>query len=125
MQGFDLLVINSSTEAFPLTVLEGLASGTPVLATAVGGIPEMLRHRENGWLVPARDERSLAEGMLTLLGDAHLREQLGSNGRRDAIARFSIERFSTEIHSLYRGILETGRTHYEGARNLAVKLSAD
>jgi L-malate glycosyltransferase len=125
MQGFDLLVINSCTEAFPLTLLEGLASGTPVLATAVGGIPEMIRHRENGWLVPARDERSLAEAMLTLLGDAHLREQLGSNGRRDAIARFSIEGFSTEIHSLYRRILETGRTHYEGARNLEVKLSAD
>ena len=126
MQGFDLLVINSRTEAFPLTVLEGLASGTPVLATAVGGIPEMIRHRENGWLVPARDKRSLAEAMLTLLGDAHLREQLGSNGRRDAIARFSIERFSTEIQSLYRGILETGRMpNYENARSLEVKLSAD
>jgi glycosyltransferase involved in cell wall biosynthesis len=126
MQGFDLLVINSCTEAFPLTVLEGLASGTPVLATAVGGIPEIIRHRENGWLVPARAQRSLAEAMITLLGDARLREQLGSNGRREAVTRYSIERFSTEIQSLYRSILETGRTpHYKSARNLEIKLSAD
>ncbi len=125
MQAFDLLVLNSRTEAFPLTALEGLASGRPVLATAVGGTPEMIRHGENGWLVPARDQQTLAEAMLLLLGDRNLREQLGSNGRRDAIARFSIERFATEIHSFYRGLLESGTTPHESARRLEVKLSAD
>ena len=125
MRGLDLLVVNSHTEAFALTVLEGLATGTAILATAVDGTLEMIRHGENGWLVPARDQQTLAEAMLLLLGDQNLREQLGSNGRRDAIARFSMERFATEIHSFYRGLLESGTTPHESARRLEVKLSAD
>jgi L-malate glycosyltransferase len=125
MRALDLLVVNSHTEAFALTVLEGLASGTAILATAVDGTPEMIRHGENGWLVPARDRQTLAEAMLLLLGDQNLREQIGGNGRRDAMARFSVERFATEIHSFYRGILESGRTPHESARRLEVKLSAD
>ena len=125
MRGLDLLVVNSHTEAFALTVLEGLATGTAILATAVDGTLEMIRHGENGWLVPARDQQTLAEAMLLLLGDRNLRAQLGANGRRDAIARFSIERFATEIHSFYRGILESGTTPHESARRLEVKLSAD
>ena len=125
MRGLDLLVVNSHTDAFSLTVLEGLATGTAILATAVDGTPEMIRHEENGWLVPARDQCKLAEAMLVLLGDQNLRQQLGGNGRRDAIGRFSIEHFATEIHSFYRGVLESGRTPHETRRRLEVKLSAD
>jgi glycosyltransferase involved in cell wall biosynthesis len=125
MRGLDLLVVNSHTDAFSLTVLEGLATGTAILATAVDGTPEMISHKENGWLVPARDQQKLAEAMLLLLGDQSLRERLGSNGRRDAIARFSIERFATEIHSFYRSMFESGRTPHESTRRLEVKLSAD
>ena len=125
MRGLDLLVVNSHTEAFALTVLEGLASGTAILATAVDGTPEMIRHKENGWLVPARDQQTLAAAMLLLLGDQNLREQLGSNGRRDAVARFSTERFATEVHAFYRGILESGTTPHESTRKLEVKLSPD
>lgn len=125
MRGLDLLVANSHTDAFSLTVLEGLATGTAILATAVDGTPEMIRHKENGWLVLARDEQALAEAMRFLLSDQDLREQLGRNGRRDAIARFSIETFATEIHSFYRSILESGRTPHESARRLEVKLTAD
>jgi len=106
MRALDLLVVNSRAEPFGLTVVEAMASGTPVLATAVDGIPEIVRHGESGWLIDGRDHRSLAEAMLMLLRDQNLRRKLGSNGRRDAIARFSIERFSTEIQSLYRGIFE-------------------
>lgn len=126
MQGLDLLVVNSRTEAFPLTVLEGLASGTPVLATAVGGIPEIIRHRENGWLVPARDEKALPDALLKLLSDAKLREQLGQAGRREAVARFSTERFLGEIHSLYRGAHRHGETpHRARAESLKAELTVD
>ena len=55
MQGVDVLVVNSHEEPLALTVLEGLSTGTAVLATSVGGTPEMIRHGENGWLVQARD----------------------------------------------------------------------
>lgn len=85
-----MLVINSHAESFALTVLEGLASGTAVLATSVGGTLEMIRHRENGWLVNRLDRNDLVDGLLTLLRDEALRRQMGSNGRRDAIALYSI-----------------------------------
>ena len=110
MQGLDVLVVNSHQEPFALTVLEGLASGTAVLATAVGGTPEMVRHRENGYLVSSRDHAELSNAILALLRDKNLRRQLGRNGRFDAIAKFSIDRFMKEIESLYRGVFESGKT---------------
>jgi glycosyltransferase involved in cell wall biosynthesis len=126
MQGLDLLVVNSRTEACPLTVLEGLASGTPVLATAVGGTPEMICHGENGWLVPACDQQSLTQAMLLLLRNKNLRRELGSNGRREALARFGVEEFITKIISLYRSVAERGRTpHQESSGVLEVKLIPD
>jgi glycosyltransferase involved in cell wall biosynthesis len=66
----------------------------------------MIRHGENGWLVNRRDREDLVSGMLTLLRDETLRRKLGDQGRRDAIARFSIERFMREVLALYRVVLE-------------------
>lgn len=114
MRGLDVLVVNSRAEPFALTVLEGLASGTPVLATAVGGIPEMIRHGENGWLVVAHDARPLADAILLLLRDQSLRSRIGEQGRREAIARFSVERFMREVDYLYRNTLTRGKTPHLG-----------
>jgi L-malate glycosyltransferase len=127
MQGLDVLVVNSHEEPFALTVLEGLSSGTAVLATSVGGTPEMIRHGKNGWLVKARDQNALAKAMLTLLGDQSLRRQLGREGRREAIARFSTNRFLKEVEDLYRELLDRGGMPQpnEAARNFAVNLSPD
>jgi glycosyltransferase involved in cell wall biosynthesis len=109
MQGIDVLVVNSHEEPFALTVLEGLSSGTAVLATSVGGTPEMIRHGENGWLVKAGDRDVLVKAMLTLLRDESLRRRLGRGGRREAIARFSIERFLREVEELYSEVLNRDR----------------
>jgi glycosyltransferase involved in cell wall biosynthesis len=127
MQGLDVLVVNSREEPFALTVLEGLSSGIAVLATSVGGTPEMIRHGENGWLVEARDQSALAKAMLTLLANQSLRCQLGCAGRREAIARFSTQRFLSEVEELYRDPLNGGRMPHrnESARNFEVNLSPD
>jgi glycosyltransferase involved in cell wall biosynthesis len=109
MQGIDVLVVNSHEEPFALTVLEGLSSGTAVLATSVGGTPEMIRHGENGWLVKAGDRDALVKAMLTLLRDESLRRRLSRAGRREAIARFSIERFLKEVEELYSEVLDRDR----------------
>src|SRR5882724_10812681 len=108
MQGVDVLVVNSHEEPFALTVLEGLSSGTVVLATSVGGTPEMIRHGENGWLVKARAQNALAKAMLTLFGDQSLRRQIGREGRQSAIARFSTNRFLKEVEQLYGDLLDSG-----------------
>lgn len=126
MRAVDVLVVNSHAEPFALTVLEGLASGAAVLATAVGGTPEMITHQENGFLVPPRDVPALADGLLTLLNDAEMRGRLGERARRDAWERFSIARYMDELHALYRETAaERVSPRQESAQTLQVKLSAD
>lgn len=127
MQVLDVLVVNSHEEPFALTVLEGLSSGIAVLATSVGGTPEMIGHGENGWLVKARDQNALAKALLTLFGDQSLRRQLGREGRRSAIARFSTNRFLKEVEGLYGDLLESGGMpqRKEVTRNFEVNLTPD
>jgi glycosyltransferase involved in cell wall biosynthesis len=127
MQGLDVLVVNSHEEPFALTVLEGLSSGIAVLATSVGGTPEMIRHGENGWLVEARDQNALGDAMQTLFGDQKLRRQFGHEGRNEAIGRFSTKRFLREVEGLYRNVLNSGGMPHrnQSARNFEVNLSPD
>ncbi|MFN2578090.1 MAG: glycosyltransferase family 4 protein [Pyrinomonadaceae bacterium] len=126
LQALDVLVVNSHQEPFALTVLEGLASGIAVLATAVGGTPEMVKHRVNGWLVKSGDEHELESGLVTLLSDRALRAKLGSQARVDAIARYSVLRYLADVFSLYREIsIPNGSPQAENMRGFRVKLSAD
>lgn len=126
IQAADVLVVNSHEEPFALTVLEGLASGAAVLATAVGGTPEMITHRVNGWLVAPRDREGLTDALLTLLSDRNLRTRLGAAARQDAIKHYSIARFMEEVDELYQRVCICGATpRPEPLNALEVKLSAD
>jgi len=73
----DLALLTSAWENLPHTVLEALALGTPVVATAVGGVPEVVVDGENGLLVPAGDVEAIAEAIARLVGDDELRARLG------------------------------------------------
>ena len=86
----DASVLPSAWENFPHTVVEALAVGCPVIATAVGGVPEVVREGENGLLVPPGDSAALAAALERFFGDASLRERL-----RGAAAR-SVEGYSEE-----------------------------
>ena len=72
----DASVLSSSWENFPHTVVEALALGTPVIATAVGGVPELVREEKNGLLVPPGDEEALAAAIRRVVSDPGLRERL-------------------------------------------------
>ncbi len=74
----DASVLSSSWENLPHTVLEALAVGSPVIATSVGGVPEVVRDGENGLLVPARDPRALAEAIRRFFADEDLRARLAA-----------------------------------------------
>lgn len=105
MQALDLLVINSSAEPFGLVALEAMACGTPVLATATGGLTEIIEHAKNGWLVSLRDERALAAAIVSLCRQPMLRAKLVEEGRKTVAARFSSDRYMTELQDFY---LESG-----------------
>lgn len=101
MSALDLLVMNSRSEAFPLVALEGMAAGVPVLATAVGGLPELIKHEQNGWLVPFGDEEKLIDGMVSLLGRRDLSAQLAADARQHVITAFPVHKFMNRIEAVY------------------------
>jgi L-malate glycosyltransferase len=101
----DLFLLPSEQESFGLAALEALASGVPVVATNVGGLPEVVRHGETGWLVPVRDPPALATAVLKLLADEPSRAAMGRAARADALARFRPEPVVARVEALYRELL--------------------
>jgi glycosyltransferase involved in cell wall biosynthesis len=86
LRAVDAALLSSRWENFPHVVVEALAVGTPVIATAVGGVPEVVRDGENGLLVPPNDAPALAEAIRRLIGEAGLRERLARAAARSVDA---------------------------------------
>jgi glycosyltransferase involved in cell wall biosynthesis len=101
MQALDLLVINSTAEPFGLVALEAMACGTPIVAAVSGGIPELIEHNQNGWLVPQGDSQSLAAAMVNLGRQPKLRARFAEQGKKHIVARFSAERYLHELENFY------------------------
>jgi glycosyltransferase involved in cell wall biosynthesis len=99
----DLFVLPSRTEAFPNGVMEAMAMGLPVVASAVGGIPELIEHERNGVLVPPGDERALAAAVLSLFQDPTRADRLASSARTTIVSRYSFDRMVREFEALYTG----------------------
>jgi glycosyltransferase involved in cell wall biosynthesis len=92
----DASVLSSAWENFPHTVVEALAVGCPVIATAVGGVPEVIREGENGLLVPANDVPALAAAIRRFFGDAALRQRLAA-AAPESVAGYTEEAMFTRI----------------------------
>jgi glycosyltransferase involved in cell wall biosynthesis len=122
----NLVVVNSRSEPFGLTVVEAMASGTPVLATAVDGIAEIIRHDTNGLLIDSGNQAALIASLRRLMFDANLRRRLAAQALRDVRVRFSSARFVHSFQSMYHDLsLENRIPHPKSTRPLAVKLSPD
>jgi glycosyltransferase involved in cell wall biosynthesis len=91
-QAADVYAHAARADTFPNTVLEALACGTPVVATAVGGIPEQIEDGRTGFLVPAGDPEALAERLTQLLSDHNLRQRVGACAVEAARRRFDLRR---------------------------------
>lgn len=102
LPALDILAVPSLTEGAPLVVLEAMAAGVPIVATAVGGIPEQIRHGREGLLVAPGDPHALSEAILTLIHDPERAHRLAEAGRRRALVDFSYHRMLGEVEDVYR-----------------------
>lgn len=106
----DLFVLPSvSTEGLPLTVLEAMASGLPVVATDVGGTAEALRDGVDGFVIPPGDVPALVDAIRRLESDPELRKRMGASGRDRVVFEFSRERVAREVAQVYQRVLEERR----------------
>lgn len=102
----DLFILPSRTEAFPNGLLEAMAAGLPVIASDVGGIPELVDHGRNGLLVPVADANALASAVLQLVREPAHAARLGSAARQTIETRYSFERMVAAFEELYRESLK-------------------
>ncbi len=101
MQSLDALVVNSKSEAFVIVALEAMACGTPVIATKVGGIREMIEHGINGWLVPPDDEESLTKSLVTLSRQPELRSVFSEAGKRIVAEKFHADKLIGDLENFF------------------------
>ena len=105
MRASSLVVLPSRGEALPTVLMEAAGCGRPVVATAVGGIPEVVRDRATGVLVPVGDARALASAVVDLFTDSDKRVRMGTAARLLAEERFSVEAWCDRLRSLYERVL--------------------
>ena len=106
LRAADVFVFPSRWEGNPLSVMEAMAAGLPVIATAVGGVPELVEEGASGILVPNEDLHGLVAAMQRMAQDPNLRRQMGQAARQRAVERFDIRQTVRAYEALYEEILQ-------------------
>ena len=104
---FDAVMLPSANEGTPVSVIESLAAGCPVVATRVGGVPDVVNENEDGFLVEMGDVEALGDRLADLARDPELRRQMGEAGRSRILQRYAVDRLIGDVDELYRTLLET------------------
>ncbi len=106
---FDALLLPSANEGTPVVAIEALAAGRPVVATRVGGLPDVVSEGEDGFLVEVGDVDALASSLERLARDPALRARMGAAGPPRVIPRYRVERLVDDVDQLYRELLSLKR----------------
>jgi glycosyltransferase involved in cell wall biosynthesis len=101
LAAFDVFLMTSEFEGFPIALVEAMAMGRPVVSTDVGGVGEAIGDEETGLLAPAGDEVALARHVIALLEDAPRREAMASRARTRARTEFTVERMVGLVEQTY------------------------
>jgi glycosyltransferase involved in cell wall biosynthesis len=101
LKGFDLFALSSLHEGMCTSLVDAMAASKPAVATAVGGVPEVMVDRETGFLVPARDHEAMAERIVHLLKNDALRARMGEAALRHAREHFTVERMVAGTAAVY------------------------
>jgi glycosyltransferase involved in cell wall biosynthesis len=102
---FDALVLPSSNEGTPVSAIEALAAGRPVVATRVGGVPDVVEEGKDGFLVEPGATEELADRLAQLAADPELRGRMGRAGRDRVLPRYAVHRLVDDVDRLYRSLL--------------------
>ena len=108
LRASDVFVLSSRVEGNPLSVMEAMAAGLPVVSTAVGGVPELVQEGATGLLVPSEDAGALAQAMQALVDDPVRRQAMGEAARQHAVAHFDIRHTVRGYEQLYESLLKGG-----------------
>jgi glycosyltransferase involved in cell wall biosynthesis len=108
-QSSDVFAVPSVAEGLGIAALEAMAAGLPVVASNVGGLPEVVDHGRTGWLVPPGDPDALAARIAELLSDRDLRLRMGHEGRDRVTEKFAPATMVRQIQSVYAGLVTNGR----------------
>jgi glycosyltransferase involved in cell wall biosynthesis len=108
LRASDVFVLSSRVEGNPMSVMEAMAAGLPVVSTAVGGVPELVREGVTGLLVPSEDAGALAQAMQALVDDSVRRQAMGAAARQHAVAHFDIRHTVRMYEELYESLLRRG-----------------
>jgi glycosyltransferase involved in cell wall biosynthesis len=101
----DAVALTSANEGTPVTLIEALAAGRPVVATRVGGVPDVVDEGETGHLVRPGDTHALAERLALLAADPKRAAEMGAEGRRRSLERYAVSRLVDDVDGLYRRLL--------------------
>ena len=101
----DALVISSDNEGTPVSVIEGMASGCAIVATRVGGLVDLLKHEETGFLVDPQDAEQLSEGILRVLSDSDYALRIGRSATVAVREQYALDRLVTDTQKLYEHLL--------------------
>ncbi len=104
MRCSDIGVLCSETESAPLTLLEGMSTGLPMIATSVGGVLEIVEEGKNGLLVPPKHPEELAQAILRLYRDQKLRKRLGERARKTVLERYTAERVVSQYIETFESV---------------------
>ncbi len=109
MRAMDIFVLPSIAEGISNTILEAMATGLPIVATRVGGNPELVESRENGVLVHSKAPEAMAKALDTLIADTEQRKRMGLASRRRVEQQFSIDVMVSNYLAVYDGLTQTNK----------------
>lgn len=121
----DVFLLSSISEGIPLTLIEAMGAGIPIVSTDVGGILEVIEHGTSGLLAPARDDETLASHLRTLWQSPNQRTELAKNGFQRASENFSLENMHRQYVDVYESLLGRSTNAMSSLASCAVMTQAN
>ncbi len=102
LKAFDIYVCSSVKEGLSYTIIEAMQAGLPIIATKVGGNPELIKNNENGLIIESKNPNQIAEAIIKLINNVNLSEKLGNKSKEIAEAEFTLEKMIEKTRKIYR-----------------------